>query len=130
MMNSFFDLQKSKIMADQVRFTIMNGLVIKIFGVNQIEQGKIYQYNTKLETQENHQWILENWDVLFFDEKPDKRCKTNHRLVYWTIDRMINAFNDKYHPTTNVTFDRIIHSQRNKDEGTRGTVTHYELKLI
>ena len=127
-MNNFFGLQESTVTSDRLRFTIVTEILTKIFGVGKIERDTTYKYDTKLETQDNHQLILDNWDMLFFGEKQPERCKTNRRLVYWTIKCVVDLFNQKYHPQKLVTFERVTRSQRNSD-GSRGTVTHYDLCL-
>jgi hypothetical protein len=124
----FFELEKSEQISNQLHFTAITRILSKIFNMEQIEKTQTYQYNTKLESQDNHQLIIESWHMLFFGERLPERFKKNVRLVFWTIEMIVKLFNEKYQPRHQVIFERVTKSQRNSD-GTRGTITHYDLKF-
>jgi hypothetical protein len=68
-MVNFFDLSESSDDIAHVSFVIITEVLAQIFNVDQITKDTIYRYDTKLETQNNHQKILKCWKWLFFGQK-------------------------------------------------------------
>lgn len=127
-MDNFFSLNVSQILNDRLKFLIFVELLKDIYGVDKIEKEKTYRYTTKLETEENRQKILDNWYALFFFETQKDYSRKNKRLVYWTINRMVEIFNRDYCFNHLITFDHVmINIKTENDKPT--TLTYYDLKF-
>lgn len=125
-MDSFLDLHST----DQQRFINISNVLTQIFNITHIEKDHIYRYDTKMETPENHKIILDNWNMLFFDEKQPERCKKNHRLVFWMLEHVVQIFNEKHKPTQPIKFDKIQFTKRLANNGKKPTaITYYELRF-
>jgi hypothetical protein len=128
---SFFDLRESPVIADRLRFTIINEVLSKIFQVTQLERGQIYQYSTKLDTPENKYLIINNWDLLFSEERPPERCKRIKRLVCWTINQIIDILKQKYHIQNSIMVEAFHHKIHIAGYGNKGTTeTFYQLRFL
>lgn len=129
-MVGFFELQNSDILTDRVRFNMLDDILSQLFNVEHLEPNHIYRYSTQLETPKNHQIILNNWEMLFFGERQLERYKKNKRLVYWTICRLIELFNQKYSPEQPMSMTRIQFNKRSSEDNTKViTYTFHELVI-
>lgn len=130
-MNNFFDLQQSLIWSDRTKFYIFTELLTQLFGVKQIEKDQVYRYSTKMETNENHKLILENWDNICLFGYQNESFKKNKRLVYGIINHIITYLNEKYHFTYLIKFDRVIIIKRSETNSKKVlTLTYYDIKFV
>lgn len=121
-MDNFFDLQNSQFKADQLKFQIFTEILSHLFGVDQIEKDKVYRYSTKLETEENHKYLRDNWDLMdLFDCRTEYHKKIKS-LSLQMIKAISNYLNQKYQFTHPITIKHVRFNQRS-DDGQR-VITH------
>jgi hypothetical protein len=130
-MNSFFDLQTSQTWSDNIKFNLFTELLTRLFNVQQIEKDHVYQYSTKMETEENHAFILANWDIVCLFGFQNEYFKKNKRLVYSVIDHIITCLNEKYKFVNPIKFEheRVV---KQAEYGSKKTITltYYNLKFV
>jgi hypothetical protein len=126
----FYCLQKSTVLTDQVKFNVFINILTKLYNVPLIEKDKVYRYSTKLETDESHQFLLSNWDLMYlFDNHTEYNRKTK-RLVYQMIDVISTHFNEYYHFEKPIIFEYVRINQRSRENNNKVvSYTYYDLKL-
>lgn len=127
---NFFDLEKSPKWSDQLKFEIVCKVFRQLFGVQSIEKDKVYRYSTKLETEQNHQFLIDNWQVICFVEYLNDHYKKNRRLVYWLINHLVDVFNQQYQFKEKITFNKLYFNKRSHEDKSRIIAyTYYDLKF-
>lgn len=129
-MENFFDLKTSASLVDQIKFDIFCKIVMRLFIVDVVEKDKSYIYNSKLENEQNHQFIRDNWDAMFMFYCHTEYNRKTKRLVLQILNAMINHLNETYHfkqPIQLIHVRQIKHAEYGSNHTT--TVTHRELKF-
>ena len=130
-MNDFFELETSPVLKDRLDYNVFIEFITQLFGLNAIDRTQTYRYLTQLETEENRQMILDNWNVLCFFGECSDIFKKNKRLVFWVLDHAINYLNETYQFKNPLKFEhvRIIQQAEPKSKRTI-TLTYYNLNFV
>lgn len=130
-MNNFFDLKQSPIWGDRIKFNIYTQILAQLFEVEQIEQDATYRYSTKMETEQNHKLLLDNWDIICLFGYQNEYFKKTKRLVYGILDHTITHLNEKYHFTNPIKFEKAVIIKRSEENSKKVlTLTYYDIKFM
>jgi hypothetical protein len=128
-MDNLFSLETSPLLVDRIKFLTFTQFVNHLFN-EKVEKDHIYIYNSKLENEANHKFILDNWELThMFDCHTEYNRKTK-RLTLQILNCITKHLNETYHFKQPVQFDHIRETIRPEyDRNKTVTLTHYDLKL-
>jgi len=129
-MDNFFDLKNSTLLTDQIIFDLFCRFIITLFNVETVEKDKTYVYNSQLENEKNHQFIRDNWNLMFLFQCHTEYNHKAKRLVFQILNAMISHLNERYHFKQPIRLDQIRQCKRPEHDKTKTTtITHHDLKL-
>lgn len=128
--DNFFELKESPVMKDRLLFTTFIDLLTHVFNIPLIEKDSVYRYSMKMETESNHKFILDNWDVICLFGHRAEYLKKAKRLVHSTISHIVTNLNELYKFNHPVTFVYGLKKMRLPEDKTRfTTITYHDLIL-
>jgi hypothetical protein len=124
-MNSFFDLEKFPQFQIKASYDLFINLLDQIFGKDSYL--KMIRIDKEVETEKNHQIILENWESIKLYYKTQIHIKKTKKLVRQTLKYIVKYLNETHHFEHPIKWNQKMNSYRIGNK--TFTPTYVELML-
>lgn len=125
-MNSFFDLKNCPQFQIKSSYDLLIMLLNNLFGEDSYQ--KMIKIDLEIETEKNHQLILDQWDAIRLLYKSPNSIKKTQKLVRQTLKHIIIYLNETYKFSQPIRFISKRDAYRKDDKVI--TPTYVELSLI